>query len=327
MGKVLTFGELLIRLQGSSSAFINDGQIEAFVGGSELNVAMTLSSFKIPTCYCTAIPDNTITKNIISILEKNNIDTSKIYWQGERIGTYYLLSANGLTEGDVIYDRNFSSFSQLIPEDINWDLLFEGCSWFHWTAITPALSKELAYLMKKALEQAAQREIFISVDLNYRSKLWCYGLEPIKVMPELVEYCDCIMGNIWAENRMLGTSIDTTLNRYTLKEDYITHASAAAAELFLLFPKCRHIANTFRFMDNPQHNLFYGTYHTPKGNYSSGILETNKVIDRIGSGDAFMGGLICGIYKGYQPLDIINLATNTGFKKLFVKGDFMTEIL
>lgn len=326
MKTVLTFGELLIRLQTSTSEFIRQddttANISAFAGGSEANVSVALGHLGIPNAYFTAIPNNAIAKEIVAVLESNNVDTSKIKWSGDRIGMYILLSANGLTSGDVVYDRKYSSFSQLKAEDIDWDVLFEGCSWFHWTAITPALSEDAAHLMKGALEEASKRGLTISVDLNYRSKLWQYGKSPLDVMPDLVQYCDVIMGNIWAENKMLGTTVDEALNRDTTKEDYISASHNTAVEIFAKFPKCSHVSNTFRFMDNAKHNLFYGVYHTPEGDYVSETFETLNVVDRIGSGDAFMAGLLCGIYKGYQPQEIIDTATQTGFQKLFVQGDF-----
>jgi 2-dehydro-3-deoxygluconokinase len=326
MNNVLTFGELLIRLHAASGNFIAEEEtpvVNVFPGGSEANVAVALSQLGVPVSYYTAIPDTAITQSIITVLKKNGIDTSKIYFKDGRLGAYYLLSANGLTSGDVIYDRAHSSFSNITASDIDWDTLFDGCSWFHWTALTPALSEPMAQLMKEALAQAEKRNLVISVDLNYRSRLWQYGKQPIEVMPELIKSCDVVMGNIWAANKMLGTSIDNDLNRQTSKDDYISYANKVAGEIFSLFPKCRHIANTFRFMDSPQHNLLYGTYHTPEGNYVSETLETNVLTDRIGSGDAFMAGLISGIYKGQNSQQIIDNATNTGFKKLFIKGDFL----
>lgn len=330
MKQVLTFGELLIRLQSNSSAFIrheNDNVITAFAGGSEANVSVALAQLQVPVSYFTAVPDNAITQEIITVLQHNKVDTSKILWQGDRIGTYILLSANGLTEGSVIYDRKYSSFSQLKPEDINWDALFEGCSWLHFTALTPGLTLDMANLMEVALKEAVKRHLTISIDLNYRNKLWQYGKSPLDVMPQLVQYCDVIMGNIWAENKMLGTSIDASLNRDTNQQSYTEYANTIAAEIFAEYPKCRHIANTFRFMDNASHNLLYGTYHTPDGNWVSEKLETNNVVDRIGSGDAFMAGLIYGIYNNLQPQQIIDAATKTGFEKLFVAGDFTKTIL
>ena len=322
--RVLCFGELLLRLQSTSDSFFTDGQnnLKIYPGGSEANVAVTLGKLNIPTSYFSAAPLNALTKEITELLESLNVDTSKIINQGDRIGSYYLLSANGLTNGEVIYDRKYSSFSDLKPENINWDKLYDGIDWFHFTAITPALSEDLVILTEIALAEATKRNITISVDLNYRSKLWQYGKDPIAVMPNLIQYADVVMGNIWASNKMLGTSIIESFDRITAKEDYVSFANQVAQETFEKFPKVKHIANTFRFMDNPQHNLFYGTYHNLNTNVYSKTRETDTVIDRIGSGDAFMAGLIYALLNDLTPQEIIETATSAGFEKLFVEGDF-----
>lgn len=322
--RVLCFGEVLLRLQSTSDSFFKKEQnlLKIYPGGSEANVAVTLGNLGIPTSYFTAVPQNAISKEIKQILADNHVETNKIVHQGERIGSYYLLSANGLTNGEVIYDRNFSAFSNLKIADIDWDNLFEGIDWFHFTAITPALSQSLADLTLYALAEASKRRITISVDLNYRSKLWQFGKLPIEIMPNLIQYADVIMGNIWAANKMLGTSIDENFNRQTSKNEYIAFANQSANELFEKFPKAKHIANTYRFMDNPKHNLFYGTYHSRTNNTFSETKETNAVIDRIGSGDAFMGGLIYALIQEFSDQQIIDTATAAGFEKLFVEGDF-----
>lgn len=141
-------------------------------------------------------------------------------------------------------------------------------------------------------------------------------------MPNLVRYADIIMGNIWASNKMLGISIENYLNRNTSKENYINIANQLAAELMDKFPKAKHVANTYRFMDNAQHNLFYATYHNKESNVFSEAKETNEAIDCIGSGDAFMGGLIYAILQELSAQQIIDTATSAGFEKLFVEGDF-----
>lgn len=322
---VLCFGEILYRLQAKDEYFFNDDQsvVYAYPGGSEANVAVALASLSIPTTYVSVAPDHSLTKEILNTLNQKKVDTSKFIFGGERLGSYILQSPNGLTSGEVIYDRKYSSFSTLKTEDIDWDKLFTDCSWFHWTALTPALNEELAQLMLTALKIAHEKKITISVDLNYRSRLWQYGKQPLDIMPILVSYCDVIMGNIWAENKMLGTSINEQLVRSTTSSKYFDYSCLVAQEIFEKYPKCKHIANTFRFMDNPNHNLFYGTYHSPAENKISTILETNNLIDRIGSGDAFMGGLIAAIYEDKSAQDIIDTATQLGFKKLFNKGDFI----
>ncbi|MCA5004482.1 sugar kinase [Sphingobacterium bovistauri] len=322
--RVLCFGELLLRLQSTSDSFFEKDKntLKIYTGGSEANVAVTLGQLGIPTSYFSAIPQNALSNEIEQILETNYVDITKILHQGERIGSYYLLSANGLTNGEVIYDRNFSAFSNLKISDIDWDNLFDGIDWIHFTAISPALNQQLADLTLFALEQATKKGITISVDLNYRSKLWQYGKNPIDIMPNLIQYVDVVMGNIWAANKMLGTTIDESFSRSTSKDEYIAFANQTAEVLFTKFPKVKHVANTYRFMDNPTHNLFYGTYHNRNTHTYSQPRETNEVIDRIGSGDAFMGGLIYALLHDLSAQQIIDTATAAGFEKLFVEGDF-----
>lgn len=321
--KILVFGELLLRFSSSEDQFISKNHtVSIFPGGSEANVAASLGQWNLPCSYMTFAPDNALAKNALGILSDRGTDISKTVFKGDRLGLYFLLSANGLSSGEVVYDRKFSSFSMIKPGTVDWDTIVQGHTWFHWTALTPALNEDTAAVCKEALTAAKKSGLTISVDLNYRNKLWNYGKEPIEVMPELVNYCDVIMGNIWAANKMLGTSVEKTLDRNTSTEEYKLHAESSSQEIFTLFPNCKHVANTFRFMDNANHNLFYGTYHTNGGNYISQIYETNEVIDRIGSGDAFMAGLIYALANQENGQEIIERATKAGYRKLFVKGDF-----
>ncbi|WP_214226587.1 sugar kinase [Pedobacter sp. B4-66] len=320
---ILVFGELLLRFSSTEDQFISKNHtVSLFPGGSEANVSASLGQWKLPVSYLTCAPDNALSANALQYLSELGVDTSKTILEGDRLGLYFLLSANGLTSGQVVYDRKFSSFSSLKPRAIDWEKILEGYTWFHWTALTPALNENTAAICKEVLAVARKMGLKISVDLNYRNRLWDYGKQPIEVMPELVQYCDVIMGNIWASNKMLGTSVSEHLNRETTAEEYFKHAETSAKEIFELFPQCKHIANTFRFIDNPKHNLFYGTYHTPENNYISSIYETNEVVDRIGSGDAFMAGLIYALINNNDGQEIINKATKSGYQKLFVKGDF-----
>lgn len=320
---ILVFGELLLRFSSAEDQFISKNHtVSLFPGGSEANVSASLGQWGIPCSYVSCVPDNALAANALQSLQGLGVNTSKTLLQGSRLGLYFLLSANGLTSGEVVYDRKFSSFSSLKPGTVDWHKVLDGHTWFHWTALTPALNENMAAVCKEALIAAKAKGLKISVDLNYRSRLWDYGKQPIEVMPELVAYCDVIMGNIWAVNKMLGVPVDENLNRRTSVDTYTIHANASAKAVFASFPQCKHIANTFRFMDNPKHNLFYGTYHTRDNNYISEIFETNEVVDRIGSGDAFMAGLIYGLSTSTNGDEIIKKATSSGYQKLFVKGDF-----
>jgi 2-dehydro-3-deoxygluconokinase len=320
---ILVFGELLLRFSSTEDQFISKSHtVSLFPGGSEANVSASLGQWGIPCTYVSCVPENALAANALQSLAELGVNTNKTVLQGSRMGLYFLLSANGLTSGEVVYDRKYSSFSTLLPGVINWEEVLEGHTWFHWTALTPALNENMAAVCKEALQAARKKGLKISVDLNYRSRLWDYGKQPIEVMPELVQYCDVIMGNIWAVNKMLDIPVDENLNRQTTVDTYTAHANASAKAVFAAFPQCKHIAYTFRFMDNPKHNLFYGTYHSAEGNYRSAVLETNEVVDRIGSGDAFMAGLIYGLTSSTHGQEIIDKATSSGYKKLFVKGDF-----
>ncbi|GHE23598.1 sugar kinase [Sphingobacterium griseoflavum] len=324
MNRILSFGEILIRQQLLGTSFFDkkNNRLEIFPGGSEANVAASLAQMGNAVCYSSAFPENALSSEIFSVLQGLGIDTAKSVIQGDRIGSYLLMSANGLSKGEVIYDRKYSSFSQLTIDQLDIDALFEDINWFHWTALSPALNKNIAQLMESLLKNASERGIMISVDLNYRNKLWQYGQEPIAVMPSLVAYCDVIMGNIWAANKMLGMPIDGMLDRYSAKDLNLEAAEMSANEVFERYPRCKHLAYTFRFMDNPQHNLFYGTYHNRSANVHSKTLETQQVIDRIGSGDAFMAGLIHALINNMTPQEVVDTATAAGFHKLFIKGDF-----
>ena len=319
---IISFGELLLRCSASSEQFMNRQDISIYPGGSEANVAASLGRWGIPCSYISCVPDNDLAWQALSCLNQLGVNTDKCQVQGDRLGLYFLLSANGLSKGEVVYDRKYSAFSQLQPGRIDWNELLEGCTWFHFTALTPALNSNLSEVCREALSAARAKGVIISVDLNYRNRLWQYGCQPNEVMPELVRYADVIMGNIWAANKMLDIPVDSNLTRQTTAAEYIRHAAASAKALFAAYPQAKHLAYTFRFMDTPRHNLLYGTYHTREANYTSAIRETFDVIDRIGSGDAFMAGLIFALCSGETGQDVIETATSAGFKKLFVKGDF-----
>ncbi|MGH2623349.1 MAG: PfkB family carbohydrate kinase, partial [Sphingobacterium sp.] len=242
--QVLCFGELLIRYQSDSNPFFKEKKatFNAYAGGSEANVAVALVKQDVPVCYLTAIPENPLSRSLVTILSGYGIDTSRIICKGVRIGSYFLFSPNGLTTGDVLYDRKYSSFHQLNRDDILWDEVFDGVDWFHFSALTPAMSAEHAALCLQGLKAAQAKGITISVDLNYRSKLWQYGKHPNQVMPALVEYADVIMGNIWASHTMLDTRLPDGLNRHSSKELLVSVSEDCAGEIFRRYKNCQHVS-------------------------------------------------------------------------------------
>lgn len=315
--KVISYGELLFRFspdwEQHSSAL--------YIGGAEANMAASLARWGTPVAYISKAPENGLSKQVMQQLEKAGITTDRMLWGGDRIGAYFLAQGSDLKHAEVVYDRKYSAFSQLEPGTINWDELLEDATWFHWSAITPALSEQAAKVCKEALEAASRKGLTISTDLNYRNKLWQYA-KPFQVMPELVQYCDVIMGNIWAAHNMLDTALDTVALEQDKKEVYLEQAIKVAQEITEKYPRCKHVAFTFRFSNGPTHNLYYATYYHNGQQTVSKQVETNEVVDRVGSGDSFMAGLIHALLQGFDAQKLISFAAGAAWSKLFIKGDF-----
>jgi len=292
-----------------------------YVGGAELNVATALAKWEIPVTYCTALPGNYLSEEITEMLRNKNIGIEHILYRGKRIGSYFLPQGADLKNAGVIYDRSESSFSQLQPGDINWEYVFRDISWFHFSAISPALNEKIAEVCKEALIEAEKRNIFISVDLNYRSKLWQYGKQPATVMPELVEHAQLIMGNIWAAENMLDIKLPAPLSR--TKEVLTEQSLKTSLAIKSRFPTCTQVANTFRF-DVDEGLLYYATLYKDNQLCVSSERSTPFIIDKVGSGDCFMAGLIYGNQHNYPSQELIDFAAAAAFNKLFINGDSST---
>ncbi len=318
--KVLCFGELLLRISPAPASEVAEQPMLLYVGGAEANVATALAGWNVPVKYCTALPDNFMSRHVLHYLEYKGIYTSSILFNGKRIGVYYLERGADL-KGSVIYDRDHSSFSEIKTGMIDWDKVLQDVSWFNFSAISPALNQNVADVCLEAVEAASRKGITISLDLNYRARLWKYGKEPITIMPKLAEYCDVIMGNIWSANTLVGTSIDADIHSAGRQQSYIAHAEKTSKEIMKLFPKCKAVANTFRF-DSPQSDiLYYTTLFKDQQLFVSPEFTCRGVVDRSGSGDCFMAGLIYGLYNNNESQDVLNYATAAAFGKLQEFGD------
>jgi 2-dehydro-3-deoxygluconokinase len=322
MSRVVCFGELLLRMSPEmNGAWIKNQSMPVFIGGAELNAATALSHWNKTVDYCTILPPNALSADIIAHIQSHGIGTGKILSGGNRIGSYFLPQGADLKNAGVIYDRAFSSFWDLKPGLINWDNVFEDASWFHFSAITPALNADLAAVCKEALEAASLKGITISVDLNYRAKLWQYGKQPSEVMPELVQYCDVIMGNLWAAEKMLGIKVDPALEDN--KSAYLAEAEKNSKLILQQFNKCSCVANTFRF-EKGEGVKYYATLMKDESFFVSPEMETDHIVDKVGSGDTFMAGLIYGHLQESANQELIDFAASAAFNKLFIKGDAST---
>jgi len=316
-GAVFCFGEILLRMSPAlNRAWIHNASMPVYIGGAELNVAGALAKWNVPVNYCTAMPDNYLSREIVEELEAKKINTSAIHYSGNRVGAYYLPQGADLKNAGVIYDRAHSSFAALQPGTINWDEILNDCSWFHFSAISPALNENIALVCKEGLKAASSKGLTISVDLNYRSKLWQYGKQPAEIMPELVQYCGLIMGNIWAVESLLGIESPIKSSEGKTNEELLEAAGKSMLLIHRQYPKAGSLAYTFRLEKEYWAVLQHGPQMAVSKKFAIG-----NVIDKVGSGDCFMAGLIYGLYQKHAPKDIIDYAAAAAFGKLLETGD------
>ena len=320
-GTVLSFGELMLRISPDEGGdWLKENSLPFYIAGAELNVATALALWNVPSKYITALPDNSLSKQIVGFLEQQKIDMSPVTYQNGRLGLYFLTKGRDLKNDALIYDRANSAFSELKPGMIDWDKQFDGVSWFHFSAICPAINQNIADVCKEALIAASQKNITISIDLNYRSKLWQYGKKPQDIMPELLQYCDVVMGNVWAVDTMLGIPVVPDIHESGQKSIYLREALKTSEEIIRQFPKCKAVANTFRF-DGKSDIDYYATLYTGDEYYISNEFNASHIISKVGSGDCFMAGLIYGFYNNFDTQKTLEFAATAAFEKLFIESD------
>lgn len=324
---VLTFGEILFRMSPRLGyQWLQETQTSLFIGGAELNVARALACWKQPVSYVSRMPQHTLSTEIHAFLKAEGVDTSKMLWGGERIGMYILPQGADLKNAGVIYDRAHSSFAEMNLQTMQWDELLSGVTWVHISAISPALNQEIAEICLQLVQEAHSRGITISLDLNYRAKLWQYGVTPPTIMAPIATYCNLIMGNLWAAHALLDIPIDpqVAVNDAT-KEEYITQATKTAQAIQNQFPHCQIVANTFRFDTQMGGISYYATIHTSSETRVSKEIGVDKVVDRVGSGDCFMAGLIYGHIQNWDKQKIVDFAAYAAMGKLQQMGDSTTQ--
>ena len=320
--KILSFGELLLRIcPDAAGKWLHDNNLPFYVGGAEANVATALALWGVPSAYLTALPDNSVAHQLAAYLEDRGVDVSRWLYQGERLGLYYLPKGKDVRNAGVIYDRAHSSFSALRPGMIDWDKTLDGVGWLHFSAISPALGQAVAEVCEEGLKAAVAKGITISVDLNYRAKLWQYGVAPTAVMPGLVRYCDLVMGNLWAAEKMLGIPLDAGLAESGRKQDLEEHARRTSEQIIERFPKVRQVAKTFRFDSGEKGIRYYTTFYTDGALYSSREYSSEAIVDKVGSGDCYMAGLLRGLYQRQPIPEMVEFATAAAFFKLFIPSD------
>ena len=322
MKKVVTFGEIMLRLASPGYLrFSQSSQLEATFGGGEANVAVSLANYGIPASFVSRLPKNDIGDWAIQNLRKYNVQTQDILRGGERVGIYFLETGAVARASKVVYDRAGSAIADIQPGMLDWEAIFKDANWFHWTGITPALSEGAAATCLEGIKMANKLGVTVSTDLNFRKNLWKYGKTAAEVMPDLVEGCDVILGNEEDAEKVFHIQpegVDVTAG----------HVEAAAYEsvcrqLVKRFPRAKKVIITLRGSINANHNTWAGTLFNGEKIFFSPQYDITHIVDRVGGGDSFMGGLICGLLT-YPDDDqqALNFAVAASCLKHTIYGDF-----
>ena len=323
MAKVVTFGEVMLRLATPGyERFSQAHRFDATFGGGEANVAVSLAQYGIDARFVTRLPDNDIARMCVSELRGLGVGVDDILYGGERIGIYYLETGAVARGSKVIYDRAHSSISEIGPGMVDWDKVLAGADWFHWTGITPALSQGAADACLEAIRAANRLGVKVSCDLNYRKKLWQYGKKASEVMPALVEGCDLILGNEEDAEKEFGIKPEGFDAEKTGGEIDQTRFESVCRQLMARFPRCRKVAITLRGSINANHNTWGGVLFDGTTLWQSRRYDITHIVDRVGGGDSFMGGLLYGLLTYPTDQDAIEFAAAASALKHTIPGDY-----
>ena len=323
MKKVVTFGEIMLRLAPPGFLrFSQANQFDAIYGGGESNVAVSLANYGVPVDFVTRLPDNDIGQCAMMEMRKRGVGIDKIVYGGDRLGIYFLETGAVSRGSKVVYDRAHSAMSEISAGMIDWKEAFKDVAWFHWTGITPAISQGAADACLEAVKVASEMGITISTDLNYRAKLWNYGGDREGIMTELTSYCDVILGNEEDAEKHFGIKpegLDITTQGHDVKAEAFL---SVCEQMMERFPKAKKVITTLRGSISASHNTWAGVLYDGKTMYESPQYQITDIVDRVGGGDSFMGGLIYGLLK-YPEDDqnALNFAVAASCLKHTIKGD------
>ncbi len=318
MAKIVTFGEIMLRLapNGYYRFFQND-QLQATFGGGEANVAVSLANFGMDASFVTKLPEHAIGQAAVNSLRYFGVDTSHITRGGDRVGIYYLEKGASQRGSVCIYDRAGSAIQEAVPEDFNWDEIFDGADWFHFTGITPALGGNMVEICKQACIAAKNHGVKISCDLNYRGKLWTRQ-EANAAMSELCKYVDVCISNEEDAKDVFGIEAENTdIYGGKLNKEGYKSVAKQLAEKF----NFEKVAITLRTSISASDNNWAGMLYDGK-DYCFSKEYHLHIVDRVGGGDSFGGGLIYALLSGKNTADAIEFAVAASALKHSVEGDF-----
>ena len=324
MSKVVTFGEIMLRLATPGfQRFIQSASLNATFGGGEANVAVSLANYGIDTEFVTRLPNNDLADWCVSELRKYNVGTKEIIRGGERVGIYFLETGAVARSSKVVYDRANSSIADIKPGMIHWREVLKDADWFHWTGITPALSQGAADACLEAIKVANELGVTVSTDLNYRKNLWKYRKKASEVMPELVAGCDIILGNEEDAEKVFGIKPEGFDAEHSGGEVDAAEFQSVCVQLMNKFPGAKKVIITLRGSINANHNTWGGVLYSNDTLYQSNRYDITHIVDRVGGGDSFMGGLIYGLLT-YTDDDqkALDFAVAASCLKHTIYGDF-----
>ena len=320
MGKVVTFGEIMLRLKSPGlERFFQSPSLEATFGGGEANVAVSLANYGMEAGYVTVLPDNDISKACLRELRGFGVDVSNVVYGDGRVGIYYLESGANQRPSKVIYDRAYSSIALAKPGDVDFAKAFSGATWFHITGITPAISESAAELSLEAVKTAKKMGLTVSCDLNFRKNLWKYGKEAKEVMCELTKYVDVIIANEEDCQKSLGIENNQKVESGELDTKKYEELAKAVLDNY---PDAKKIAITLRESKSASHNNWSACIYNRKEFYVSKKYEIKNIVDRVGGGDSFAGGLIYGLNNYDTDAQALEFAVAASCLKHSISGDF-----
>lgn len=318
MAKVVTMGEIMLRLSSPfNSRFVQSQSFDVCYGGGEANVAVSLANYGHDAYFVSKVPAHEIGQSAINALRSFGVNTNFVVRGGDRLGIYYLETGASMRPSKVIYDRAGSAIALAKPEEFDFDLIFRDAKWFHWSGITPAISDQAAECLKQALIAAKKNNVTVSCDLNFRKKLWT-SEKAISIMRPLMKYVDVCIGNEEDAELCLGFRPDSD----------VTNGKTDASGYKKIFEQMmkefgfKYVVSTLRESYSASHNGWKALIYDGKEFYESKRYDIEPIIDRVGGGDSFAGGLIHGLIKYGDQAKALEFAVAASAMKHTIPGDF-----
>jgi len=316
--KIITFGEIMLRLSSPEhKRFVQSENFDACYGGGEANVAVSLANYGHEAYFVTKLPKHEIGQCAMNALRRYGVKTDHITRGGDRLGIYFLESGSAMRPSKVIYDRAHSAISEAEPEDFDFDGIMKGAAWFHWTGITPAISDKAAVLVRQACEAARRQGVTVSVDLNFRKKLWT-SEKAQRIMRPLMQYVDVCIGNEEDAELCLGFKPDSDVEGGNTDAEGYKRVFEGMQRTFGF----KYVVSSLRESISASHNGWKAMIYDGKSFHVSKRYDILPIVDRVGGGDSFAAGLIHGLLTKPTQAEALEFAVAASALKHTVPGDF-----